>query len=298
LEINLVNNVHHGEILGIFIACYFYFTGLSAGSFIISTLSYVFGIEKFKSLNKIGLITATILLMVAPIFLIFHVGRPLRVWHLFYWFNFRSPISWGSVFLTLYPINCIICGWLIIRDNKKWLKTFGFIGILLAIMVHGYCGFILSTLKTRPLWNSPIMPLLFLVSAIVSGIAILILFSIIKDRFFSEERTVNKELVFDLSKILAWAILFDLFLVFCDLSTHLAGNKEAFDVAKLILVGKFSLSFVGIETFLGKVVPLVLILYPRTRTIPIMVIASILVMVGIFAMRYNVVIGGEFYPII
>lgn len=298
MEVNLLYTIYNGETFGIMIATYFYLTGLSAGSFILSTLAYGFGVEKYKPLGKIGVVMATGLLLVAPLFLLLHVGKPLRSWELFVYLNPASPITWGSFLLTLYPINCIIYGWYIFRGNARLTKIFGFIGIPLAICVHGYTGFILSFGKARILWNSPIMPLLFLVSAMVSGIALMILVCIIKDRYFSKEKTINEGMVFELAKIMGWVIVFDIFLVVCDVSVLFVSHREAYEVGDLLISGKFSLWFVGVETLLGKIIPLFLIFYPRTRNIPVLIIACILIVVGIYVMRCNVVIGGEFIPLL
>src|SRR3990170_3000930 len=104
-DIVITYNVFHEMPLGIPIAIYFYLTGLSAGSFILSTLAYGFGLRKFKPIAKSGIVLAVLLLMIAPVNLIIDLGQPLRFWHLFPYLNFKSPITWGSFLLTLYPLN-------------------------------------------------------------------------------------------------------------------------------------------------------------------------------------------------
>ena len=110
METQVLYNITHQEAFGLFIAIYFYLTGLSAGSFILSTLSYGFGMEQYKPLGKVGIVLATVLLVIAPLFLLFHIGAPYRAWHLFVYLNWASPITWGSFLLVLYPVNCIIYG--------------------------------------------------------------------------------------------------------------------------------------------------------------------------------------------
>ena len=140
------------------------------------------------------------------------------------------------------------------KDKQPHTRIFGLIGVPLAIAVHGYTGFILAFGKGRALWNSSIMPLLFLVSAIVSGIALMILVCLIKDRFFSPSKQVNRQLIFDLGKLLlGWCLVFDIFLTGCEVVTHLVSHKESMESALLLLSGEFALSFVGIETVLGKI---------------------------------------------
>ncbi len=295
----LLYDIHNGETFGTLIAIYFYLTGLSAGSFIISTLSYGFGLERFKPLGKIGVVIATLLLVAAPIFLLAHCGQRLRAWHLFVYLRFTSPITWGSFLLTLYPINCIVYGYFMFRGDKRFTRIFGLIGIPLALMVHGYTGFILAFGKARPLWNSSIMPLLFLVSAMVSGIAMMILVSFIRDRFFTKERTINTDLLSSLSKMLGWCLVFDLFLTATEVAVHSISHLGDQESAALLLTGPFAGLFLILENILGKAVPAAITLTPRARRlVPLLLLASILVMVGIYTMRYNVVVGGEYIPLL
>jgi tetrathionate reductase subunit C len=298
MDVQVLYNIVHQEAFGMNIAIYFYLSGLSAGSFILSTLAYGFGMEQYKPLGRVGIILATVLLIIAPFFLLIHIGIPYRAWHLFVYLNFESPITWGSFLLILYPINCIIYGFFMFKENMKLTRIFGLIGIPLAISVHGYTGFILAFGKARALWNTAIMPILFLVSAIVSGIALMILVCVIKDRFFSKQKKINMRLLENLGKLLAWMIVFDLFLVGSDLLVLLISHSDAQNVAHLILAGGFSPLFLGVENLLGKIVPFVLLIVPKFRNLATLIIASILVVIGIFFMRYIVVVGGEFIPLI
>ena len=298
MDTSLLYNVFPQETFGTLIAIYFYLTGLSAGSFVLSTLAYVFGMEKFKPIGKIGVVLATLFLIMAPLALLIHVGQPFKAWHLFVHLNVTSPITWGSFLLTLYPVNALIYGWFMFKGNQKKTRLFGTIGIPLAVFVHGYTGFILALGKARALWNTALMPFLFLVSAMVSGIALMILIAIIKDRFFSKEKIINRELVFSLGNLLAAMILVDLFLVLSDVLVLLVSHVEAQEVAHLLLRGKFSIYFIGVENVLGKIIPALLLLIPRFRNLSTVTLASILVVIGIFFMRYVVVLGGEFLPLV
>ncbi len=298
MDVSVLYNIFPQETFGTLIAIYFYLTGLSAGSFVLSTLAYVFGVDKYKPIGKIGVILAALFLILAPVALLIHVGQPLKAWHLFVHLNVTSPITWGSFLLTLYPINCVIYGWFMFKGNHKMTRLFGTIGIPLAVFVHGYTGFILALGKARALWNTALMPFLFLVSAMVSGIALMIIISLIKDRFFSREKKVNHELIFGLGNLLAAMILIDLFLVLSDVLVLLVSHTEAQEAAHLLLRGKFSVLFIWVENIMGKVFPVLLLLLPRLRNLTTVTIASIMVIVGIFIMRYVVVLGGEFLPLV
>jgi tetrathionate reductase subunit C len=345
-ELTMLYNVNHEAPLGPLIAVYFFMTGLSAGSFLLSTLAYGFGIKKFKPLGKIGVVLAVVLLVLAPLNLIADLGQPWRFWHLFPYLNPTSPITYGSFLLVIYPLNCVIYAFFMFTGNDKLTKLFGLIGIPLALSVHGYTGFIMALAKARALWNTALMPVLFLVSAMVSGIALMIIVVTIVG-FFSKERRPNPSLISDLGKILAASIATDLFLVFCDVLVLLRSDKEAHEAAMLILSGGFSRYFLGVEILAGALVPLVLLVAPsallirtasllappavgatlmyagslpvtpigialmvaafvpllvqgiphRHRPLPATVLAAVLVMLGILAMRYVVVIGGQNVPL-
>ncbi len=298
METQVLYNTFQQEAFGIFSAIYFYLTGLSAGSFFLSTLGYGFGLERFKPIGRIGVVLAFVLLVIAPVILLFHIGMPQRAWYLFTYLNLSSPMTWGSFLLILYPTNCLIYAYFMFREKIKLAKIFGLIGIPLAILVSGYSGFILAFGKARALWNTALMPILFFVSAIVSGIALMILIYSIKERYFSKSKSIDRDLVFSLGKLLAWAIVFDLFLLGCDLIVLSISHADAQAAAHLILAGPFSLLFIFAENLLGMIVPLFLLLIPRFRTLATVIFASILVLIGIFFMRYVIVLGGEFFPLI
>ncbi len=298
MDVNIIYNVEHEMPLGIPIAAYFYLTGLSAGSFIISTMAYGFGMIRFKPLGKIGVVMATLLLMAAPMILLIDLEQPLRFWHLIFYLRITSPITWGTFLLSLYPMNCMVYGYFMFKGDLKRTKIFGLLGIPLALMVHGYTGFILALGKARVLWNTAIMPPIFLVSAMVSGIALMILVVIVKDFVLLRRKDPDRSLIYALGNFLVASILLDLILIGIDLSVLLTSTTEAYQAARMLLNGRFSLLFLGVEVGLGSILPLFLILFPFTRrSIPAFAVASVLVMVGIFAMRCIMVIGGLSIPL-
>jgi len=298
MDVNIIYNVEHEMPLGVPIATYFYLTGLSAGSFIISTLAYGFGMLKFKPLGKIGVVMATCLLIIAPMILLIDLEQPFRFWHLIMYLRITSPITWGTFLLSLYPMNCMVYGYFMFKGDLKRTKIFGLIGIPLALLVHGYTGFILALGKARVLWNTAIMPPIFLVSAMVSGLAMMILVVIIKDFIIQRGKEPNRDLIYALGKFLVASIVLDLILIGIDLSVLLTSTTEAYRAALMLLSGQFSFLFVGVELLLGAIVPLFLFLSPFTRRwVPAYALASVLVMVGIFAMRCIMVIGGLSIPL-
>jgi len=298
MDVNIIYNIEHEMPLGVLSATYFYLTGLSAGSFIISTMAYGFGMLKFKPLGKIGVVMATLLLVIAPMILLIDLEQPLRFWHLILYLRITSPITWGTFLLTLYPMNCMVYGYFMFKGDMKRTKFFGLLGIPLALLVHGYTGFILALGKARVLWNTAIMPPIFLVSAMVSGLALMILVVIVKDFIIQRGKEPDRALIYALGKFLVVSIVLDLILIGMDLSVLLTSTTEAYKTALMLLNGQFSFLFLGVELTLGAIIPLLLLLSPFTRHwIPGLALASVLVMIGIFAMRCIMVIGGLSIPL-
>ena len=341
-SVRVLFNVPHIIPLTTNISTYFFLTGISAASFLISTLAYVFGMEKFKPAGRVGAVIAPIVLALAPIFLIIDLEQPLRFVHLLYMFNFRSPVTWGTFLLTLYPINCLIYLFFIYRaegstaiavskdgegtlklqpvaggsqladaaaikanTSKKWMRFFGSLGIPLAIMVHGYTGFIVGLGQGRAMWNVSLMPMYFLVSAMVSGTALLILVCVLKEKVLGNNASVMKyfptipnSVIYDLSKILAGFIVLDFLFVVSEVLVLTSSRPDDYAAAMLILRGSFAPLFVGVEIVLGLFAPLLILVAPKiNRSRAALSAAAILVLIGVYAMRYVTVVGGQMIPL-
>lgn len=306
---------------GVLPAFYFYLTGLSAASFVISTLANVFGMVKFKAVGRVGAALAPLCLVLAPATLILDLESPARFWYLlrynfFPHFHPTSPMAFGTWLLSIYPLEAIVYAYFLFTGNQKMAKVFGLIGIPLAISVHGYTGFVLAVVPGKHLWNTALMPFLFLISAMVSGYALVILVSILKEKYVSNSKwlkerypghlklfnhyfpTIEKGVVLDLTKHLIGFIALDLFLIFCDVIVMLVSTEESHHTVLSLLSGKFAPLFLGIEIFLGSLIPLFILSYGRTRTVQtFQALASVLVLIGIMTMRYIVIIGGQSFPV-
>jgi tetrathionate reductase subunit C len=306
---------------GILPAIYFYLTGLSAASFVISTLANVFGMVKFKAIGRIGAVLAPLCLTLAPAMLITDLESPERFWYLlrynfFPYFQPTSPMAFGTWLLSIYPLEAMVYAYFLFVGNQRMAKIFGLIGIPLAISVHGYTGFVLAVVPGKHLWNTALMPFLFLISAMVSGYALVILVGLLKERYISNSRwlkerypghlkifnqlfpTVEREVILDLAKHLMGFIALDLFLIFSDVIVMLVSTEESYHTVMSLLAGRFAPLFLGVEIFMGALIPLFLLSYSRTKGIlQWQVVTSILVLTGIMTMRYVVMIGGQSFPI-
>jgi Ni/Fe-hydrogenase subunit HybB-like protein len=254
---------------------------------------------KYKPASKMGVVAAVLLLLLAPQFLLMQVGWPIKsVWNHFVYFNPVSAMSYGAFLLMLYPVNSIIYGVFMFKGNMKMTKIFGLIGIPMALAVHGYTGWILALGVARDYWNTGLMPIVFLFSAMVSGISMMILMIMIRDRFFTKEKVINREILNGLAKLLGWLLVVDLFLVFCDYSILLYSGQEGQEVAQFMLTGKMAFGFVILENLMGKIIPLIIVMVPKLRnSYFLLILAAIMNMVGIMAMRIVTVYGGQALPL-
>lgn len=334
-NVTYIANIEHPVQLGSLIAIYFFYTGLSAGSFVLSSLGTVFGIKKYKPIAKAGVLMAIALLVIAPLHLIGDLEQPQRFYTLFFRLNPRSAISYGTFLLTLYPLNSIIYLWFMMRRDfvngaqtltgfrqklynvltfgqqdlseqalardDQWIKRLGTLGVPLALLVHGYTGFILANIQARALWHTGLMPLIFLMSAMVSGTGLLILILLVTQRFFSPERTITperKSLIFDIAQLMMWFIVVDGTLMLIDFIILYYTNAAGHAAAELFLFGSHRTMFLGVEAGLGLLVPFILTLLPPTKkSLKWISLASVLTLIGVIAMRINFVIGGQQLPL-
>ncbi|MBI1963403.1 MAG: polysulfide reductase NrfD, partial [Candidatus Rokubacteria bacterium] len=194
----------------ILIVVYPYVTGLVAGAFILASLVKVFAIKEVQPTYRLSLLTALAFLLVAPLPLLLHLGQPQRfyeilltpnpssamamfgfvyAWYLMgvllleIWFEYRrdlivlaqtsrSPLSWVYRVLSLFSKDVSAEA---LAFDRKAIRAITIVGIPSAFLLHGYVGFIFGSVKANPWWGSVLMPIVFLMSAIVSGIALVIL---------------------------------------------------------------------------------------------------------------------------
>lgn len=297
----MVYNVFHGMEWGRFIALYFYFTGLSAGTFVISSMATVMGIEKYKPLAKYAAVLALILLLVAPALLIADLGQPMRFWHLMvpWYFHVTSVIAWGSILLTIYPLLCLVYSYYLWMkpDQQQAIRTIGTIGVPLAIAVHAYTGFIFGVVKSRAFWYTALQPAYFLASAFVSGFGLMILVVILLNRYGSEKtkKAIPQSLAADLARILVYILGVDFFFVVCQIIITFHGNLESVAAVKFALHDPL---YVWGEIVVGLIIPfLILVLPPTKKKIPWVAVAAVLVLIGVAFVRWSLVHIGQSVPI-
>ena len=295
MEAAVLYNVPHEIPWKVYIPLYFYFTGLSAGSFILSTLSTVFGIKRFKPMALPAAIISLVLLLLAPACLILDLNQPLRFWHTLVpeYFNRTSALSYGSWLLTFYPLANLIYIYFIFVKNDHITKILGTITVPLAIFVHAYTGFAFALVLARAWWHSALMPGYFLMSALLSGIALLLIVALIMDRYRREK--LEPELYKSLRLMMIGILLVDLFWSGSFWLTLLVSTADGYASIMYALHEK---SYVWGEFVAGMLVPLVILVLPWTREKKSwLCLASLLIIGGVFLMRYSVVFIGFAIPL-
>jgi formate-dependent nitrite reductase membrane component NrfD len=303
MEVNVLYNVFHHESVSMLIAIYFHIVGLHAGCSIVSISATLLGKEAYKPVAKIGAILVIILFTSSIFFLVFDLKQPLRFWYLYLHFNFSSPISWGTVCLSAYPLLTGLYIFFLFQGNKRWSKIMGALSLPSAISVHGYTGFVLGFAKARVLWNTAVMPSYFLCSAMISGVALMLIVAILRYQFTYqdkslEERETDRHIIQLLGIWMAAFMITNVFYVFSDITVMYFHTEDAYETVELVRLGKFSFLYIWVDNVMGNVVPTLIILFRKTRQSHFLLfIAGVLASIGVFVMRYVIVFGGQHVPL-
>jgi len=318
----------------VLIVLYPFLTGLVAGAFILASLERVFRVDAVKPSYRLALLTALAFLLVAPLPLQLHLGHPERslemyltphtssamamfgfvyMWYLMavlvleIWLDYRSDIvvlsqsttgwkRWFYKVLTLGSSN--ISDRSLEIDNKVgWIITV--IGVPSAFLLHGYVGFIFGSVKANPWWSSPLMPVVFIFSAMVSGIAAVMLVYMFLCRV--RNAPIDMRCVDTVAKYLFYTFLINFTLELLDLIHRIYESDESFRSLDFMVHTKLYFPHIVIQILLGTLTPILLL--AATQVLPVSearrkltyAVAGCLTLIGIFAMRWNVVIGGQLF---
>jgi len=318
---------------GAWVAFYIYFVGLSAGAFLVSTLANVFGVSGMHRVDRDALFAAIVSMVVALLFVWTDLGRMERMYHPFVWRQLTSALSWevhayvayiGVLVTELYfsmrydlarvaergsGFRARLSGLLTLgrrqtteasrETDLTWLKRAGILGIPLAIfLVHGGTGVLFAVSKARPYWNSGLFPIIFVVSAVLSGTALVIVLYVLRTRLFDDE-PVDRDLLDTLAKLLAAFIVTDVALTAIEaLVAVVSFHPHVVETWNIIAFGEMSWSFWWVMVGLGWVFPMVALTSRRWRRTPwAMVLAGLSVVVGIVAVRFNIVVPPQIRPV-
>ena len=318
----------------ILIVLYPFITGLVAGAFILASLERVFRVEAVKPTYRLALLTALAFLLVAPLPLQLHLGHPERSLQMYLTPHTASAMAmFGFVYLWYLMAVLLLEIWLdyrreIVERSRTTtgplrhvyrLLTLGsddvseealrldervgfvvtLIGIPSAFLLHGYVGFIFGSVKANPWWSTPLMPIVFLFSAIVSGIAAVMLLYMAIARL--RGLAIDMRCVDEVARYLLYAFIIDFSLESLDLVHRIYEADESFRTLDFMVQTQLYLPHIVVQIVLGTLVPIALLTLTQLVSLTerarrgIYATAGVLTLVGIFAMRWNVVIGGQLF---
>jgi len=319
---------------GLLIVIYPYLTGLVAGAFILASLNRTFNVKVLEPVYRLALLTALAFLLVAPLPLFSHLGHPERAlemlwtphigsamamfgfvyaWYLLVvllleiWFDYRkSIVLWSrekkgiaKYFYLALTLGATDISEKAIRFDERAGKFITIIGIPSAFLLHGYVGFIFGSVKANPWWSSVLMPIVFLFSAIVSGIAMVFLLHMITGMF--RWKTPNMACLNKLAEFLLYAMLIDFSLETLDFIHRLYESEESIHILGELIENRLFISLIITQIMIGTLMPIFGIIMARFGRLPdemrrmIYFLSALLVQVGIFSTRWNVVIGGQLF---
>jgi Ni/Fe-hydrogenase subunit HybB-like protein len=325
------------------VVVYPYVTGLVAGAFILASLVRVFNVKEVQPTYRLALLTALAFLIVAPLPLLAHLGHPERSFEIFLTPNLQSAMAmFGFIYAWYLMVVLLLEIWFDYRKDlilwsaqetgvRRWIhrvltlgatdmskKSLRFddnagrfitiVGIPSAFLLHGYVGFIFGSVKANPWWSSVLIPIVFLFSAIVSGIALLLVLYMFTTLIRS--RPIDMVCLDKLASFLFYALIVDFSLEMLDFIHRLYEAEESIQILGQLVAGRLFISLVIVQALMGTIIPLILlaIISPALRggskglvRLPdelrrlIYAGAAILIQVGIFSTRWNVVIGGQLF---
>lgn len=274
-----------------------YLIGLSAGSLILSSLTYVFGQEAYKPIARVAVFLAVVLIFGAMVAIAVDLGRPEKSWRLFMFFylnNMTSMFALNGILYGGYFVISLTYLGAILANQLKWVKRIGILAVCWAVLVHMGTGAIFGFIATREIFYSPMKPFEFLAAAMVSGLALLIIAVVLTLRF--SKRSMGQEVVFTLGRLLSALIVLLVILVVVDKLTHFYSPNR--DATVFLLTGRYSWLFWAGQVGLAYIVPLIILFHPKARkTIKWIMIAAASVVIGIFFERLALVIPGLAYPL-
>jgi molybdopterin-containing oxidoreductase family membrane subunit len=274
-----------------------YCIGLSAGSLILSSLTYVFGKEEYRPVSRLAVYLAIILILGAMLGIALDLGRPEKSWRLFMFFylnNMRSMFAINGILYGGYFVIGIIYLGAIFAEKHKFIKRMGILAVCWAALVHMGTGAIFGFIATRPIFFSPVKPFEFLAAAMVSGLALLVIVVVAVFKF--AKRNLNQKIIFSLSRLLLFLIIVLAVMVMVDKLTHLYSPDR--EPIVWLLTGPYSWVFWGLQVGLAYLLPIIILSHPRYgKTLKGVMVAAFSVVIGIFGERFALIIPGTAYPL-
>ena len=282
---------------GLYITMFMFLVGLSAGGLIISSVPRAFDIAGFGGISKIAVWTSICCTVLAIGFVVVDLGQPLRLWELFAYSNLGSPLMWDIIVLSIYLILSIVYLWATLRfeggkGSEKSLRVISVVALVTAILVHSVTAWIFGLQQGRDMWHTALLGPWFVSSALVCGTALVLVVVIALRRAGYLE--LAQENVVKMAKLLGAFVMVDLYFFGCDLLTEGFPGAEGVELVSMLTTGALA-PFFWIE-IVGCALCAVVCFAPKLRTNPLLVVASLLAIAGIFCKRVQLLVGGFQIP--
>lgn len=306
---------------GLYIVNFVFLIGVSAGGIIVGALAYAAGIERFRPVARLAELMAISCLILATLFIFVSIGAPDRFYFLFLYWRLGSPLVWDVIIILAYLTLAMALGYLgtradlvrcmdamperrwlyrllalgytdlsprALERDRKILRALAIVSVPAAVLLHSITAWILGVVKARVTWHTSLLGPLFVVSAVVSGLALVIVSAIVAKALLGLR--IKRETIVELGKLLALSIPVLGYFLFAELLTVTFGKESAqMHVFRQMIWGDFAPVF-WTNLILGLLVPLVVLISPLRKTVEGVGIASALVVLGVFLERSNIVI--------
>jgi len=288
---------------GLMIVIYLFTAGLSAGTMVTSNLAFLYGGKEFERVGRWGAYISPFPISLGLGVLLLDLGSPFNFYRLFLTLQVRSPMSYGSWAILFFTGLSVIYLYLWLPEKyqivgqtpnlEKWKKSLAIIMPILSLGVASYTGFLLNA-SIRPLWAAPLLPVLFLVSALSTGVAAVILIAALSPW----QRARHKELHV-LTKVDALLIILECFIILVMIVMGRLSSMSVSYAFGILLFGQYAWIFWFLIVGLGLTIPLLLELMEIKDKIPVQwalsvtISSSFLVLFGGFFVRYVITYAGQ-----
>ena len=281
-----VTGMNNGASWGLYITFFMFFVGLSAGGLIVASSASVFHVAEYKKVALPAVILSTVCICMAGMFVLIDLGGIQRVWRILTGFNPTSPLCWDVCVISLYLVINII--YLALMTSKKEsaqrkVPVVSRFALPVAILVHSVTAWIFGLEMAKEGWYSAIMAPLFVVSAMDSGLALLLLslMGLNKAGVFH----VEKKLMSNLAGLLATCIAIDGFLVGCEALTMAYPGAAGAETLAIMATG-VTAPFFWFEILVGVAIPFAILVFAKNRArMGLVAFASACVVCGVFCKR-------------
>ncbi len=325
-----VTNLTSNVAWGMWVVFYIYCIGLSAGSFLMSTVIYVFGMERFEKMGRMALLSALFALAGGLAFVWIDLGHPWRFWEVFLKWQASSVLAWEAMLYIVYVAIILwelfllmradlarlrdgTSGWrhrlytvlalgyhgdgehgVHSRRTRNTLRALGIIGIPVAVGVHGGTGALFAVVAAKPHWFSGLFPIVFLVSALLSGAGLMLFLN----AWFGRRDAAYSSIVDGLRLFVLGFIAVDVIMFISDVLVSLySGIPDHVEVWRQIAFGQYWYVFWFGQIGLAWALPLLLTSLPGTkRSATWLGVAGASIVAGVLAVRLNLVIPAYLFP--